>query len=403
MAEWKKLVVSGSNVSQLNNDAGYLTAGTITQANGYATASANGVELLAANATASLNFASSSGQGLTIAATSGPNTLTFGLSAIPNNSLANDSITIGDTSIDLGATATTINALTLTNAVGSGSFSGSFQGDGSGLTGIVATATSLQNALSSGTGIVPFVYNALVPIDVAVSGAAELSNNIITKWNDTDGKFVDSSLTDNGTAITGTTSIQLTGANSILSGSFSGSFQGNGSGLTGIASNLAISGSTGNGSIALQTQALSIVGTANEVETSVSGQTVTVGLPNNVTIGQDLIVSNNLTVIGTASFQHTSNLEVADRFVLLASGSNAPGDGGIVIQQSTQNSGELFGWDSGQSRWGVTGSFVANQGSFAPAAFAAMVLDLANGNTDVAAYQKNGNIKIDTGDIYIYA
>jgi hypothetical protein len=403
MAEWKKLVVSGSNVSQLNNDAGYLTAGTITQANGYATASANGVELLAANATASLNFASSSGQGLTIAATSGPNTLTFGLSAIPNASLANDSITIGDTSIDLGATATTINALTLTNAVGSGSFSGSFQGDGSGLTGIVATATSLQNALSSGTGIVPFVYNALVPIDVAVSGAAELSNNIITKWNDTDGKFVDSSLTDNGTAITGTTSIQLTGANSILSGSFSGSFQGNGSGLTGIASNLAISGSTGNGSIALQTQALSIVGTANEVETSVSGQTVTVGLPNNVTIGQDLIVSNNLTVIGTASFQHTSNLEVADRFVLLASGSNAPGDGGIVIQQSTQNSGELFGWDSGQSRWGVTGSFVANQGSFAPAAFAAMVLDLANGNTDVAAYQKNGNIKIDTGDIYIYA
>jgi hypothetical protein len=403
MAEWKKLVVSGSNISQLNNDAGYLTAGTITQANGYATASANGVELLAANATASLNFASSSGQGLTIAATSSPNTLTFGLSAIPNNSLANDSITIGDTSIDLGATATTINALTLTNAVGSGSFSGSFQGDGSGLTGIVATATSLQNALSSGTGIVPFVYNALVPIDVAVSGAAELSNNIITKWNDTDGKFVDSSLTDNGTAITGTTSIQLTGANSILSGSFSGSFQGNGSGLTGIASNLAISGSTGNGSIALQTQALSIVGTANEVETSVSGQTVTVGLPNNVTIGQDLIVSNNLTVIGTASFQHTSNLEVADRFVLLASGSNAPGDGGIVIQQSTQNSGELFGWDSGQSRWGVTGSFVANQGSFAPAAFAAMVLDLANGNTDVAAYQKNGNIKIDTGDIYIYA
>ena len=403
MAEWKKLVVSGSNISQLNNDAGYLTAGTITQANGFATASFLGTNILADSTTGSLNFASSSGQGLTISADAGTDTLTWGLSAIPNNSLANDSITIGDTSIDLGATATTINALTLTNAVGSGSFSGSFQGDGSGLTGIVATATSLQNALSSGTGIVPFVYNALVPIDVAVSGAAELVDNVITKWNDTDGKFVTSSLTDNGTVITGTTSIQLTGANSSLSGSFSGSFFGNGAGLTGIASNLAISGSTGNGSVALQTQALSIVGTANEVETSVSGQTVTVGLPNNVTIGQDLIVSNNLTVIGTASFQHTSNLEVADRFVLLASGSNAPGDGGIVIQQSTQNSGELFGWDSGQSRWGVTGSFVANQGSFAPAAFAAMVLDLANGNTDVAAYQKNGNIKIDTGDIYIYA
>jgi hypothetical protein len=403
MAEWKKLVVSGSNISQLNNDAGYLTAGTITQANGFATASFLGTNILADSTTGSLNFASSSGQGLTISADAGTDTLTFGLSAIPNNSLANDSITIGDTSIDLGATATTINALTLTNAVGSGSFSGSFQGDGSGLTGIVATATSLQNALSSGTGIVPFVYNALVPIDVAVSGAAELSNNIITKWNDTDGKFVDSSLTDNGTAITGTTSIQLTGANSILSGSFSGSFQGNGSGLTGIASNLAISGSTGNGSVALQTQALSIIGTANEVETSVSGQTVTVGLPNDVTIGNNLTVTGDLTVNGTTTTINTDNLLVEDKFVLLASGSTSATDGGIIIQSAANGSGFAFLYDAGQARWGYTGSLAYNATSAAPDAFAAMVLDLQNGSTDIAAYQKNGNIKIDSGDIFIYA
>jgi hypothetical protein len=40
--------------------------------------------------------------------------------------------------------------------------------------------------------------------------------------------------TDNGTTITGITSIQLTGANSNLSGSFSGSFRGDGTNLTGV-------------------------------------------------------------------------------------------------------------------------------------------------------------------------
>ena len=221
MAEWKKLVVSGSNVSQLFNDAGYLTAGTITQANGYATASVNGTQLIAATATSSLTFASSSGQGVTLAGSSpgGLNTITVGLSSIPNTSLANSGSIIGNTVVNLGTTVTTINGLTLTNAVGSGSFSGSFQGDGSG--------------------------------------------------------------------------------------------------LTGIASNLAISGSTGNGSVALKTQALSILGTANEVETSVSGQTVTVGLPNDVTIGNNLTVTGDLTVNGTTTTIHSANLSVDDKFILL--------------------------------------------------------------------------------------
>ena len=403
MAEWKKLVVSGSDISQLNNDAGYLTAGTITQADGYATASVNGVELVATSATDNLTFASSSGQGLTIAATSGPNTLTWGLSAIPNTSLLNSGSIIGDTAVNLGATVTTINGLTLTNAVGSGSFSGSFQGDGSNLTGIVATAESLQNALESGLGISTFSYNAELPLEVSISGAAELSSNIITKWNDTDGKFVDSSLTDNGTAITGTTSIQLSGANSSLTGSFTGSFIGDGSGLTGIASNLAISGSTGNGSIALQTEALSIAGTANEVETSVSGQTVTIGLPDNVTIGNNLTVTGDLTVNGTTTTINTDNLLVEDKFILLASGSTSATDGGIIIQSAAAGTGFAFLYDAGQERWGYTGSLANDATSAAPDAFAAMVLDLANGSTDVAAYQKNGNIKIDSGDIFIYA
>lgn len=290
----------------------------------------------------------------------------------------------------------------------SGSFSGSFEGDGSNLTGIVATGTSLQNAISSGEGIAPFVYTNIAPVDVAVSGAVDLNNNAITKWDDTDGKFANSSLTDNGTAITGTTSIQLTGASSNLSGSFSGSFYGDGSGLTGIASTLNINaGSGGPSSVNLLTpETLTIAGTSNEIETSVSGQTITVGLPNDVTIGNNLTVSNNLTVFGTASFQNTENLLVADRFVLLASGSASPGDGGIVIQQGTQNVGEAFAFDSNTARWSVTGSFDASQATFVPDAFMAAALIGAgvDPTASPAKYQVGGNIFVGTDEnIWIYS
>lgn len=108
------------------------------------------------------------------------------------------------------------------NGVGtnlSGSFTGSFAG-------------SLTNNLTQGTGITAFTYNGGSATTVAVSGASSLSTNAVTKW--TGAAFANSSLTDNGTTITGTTSIQLTGASSNLSGSFSGSFKGDGSNLTGV-------------------------------------------------------------------------------------------------------------------------------------------------------------------------
>jgi hypothetical protein len=316
--------------------------------------------------------------------------------------LESSGLTYDGAILDLGTTQVEAAGFT-------GSFTGSFAGDGSNLTGIVATGTSLQNAISSGEGIAPFVYTNIAPVDVAVSGAAELVDNVITKWHDGDGKFVTSSLTDNGTAITGTTSIQLTGASSNLSGSFSGSFYGDGSGLTGLPTTLNFGGDSGASSVNLLTQTLAISGSANEIVTSVSGQTVTVGLPNDVTIGNNLTVSNNLTVFGTASFQNTENLLVADRFILLASGSASPGDGGIVIQQGTQNIGEAFAFDSDTARWSVTGSFDASQAAFTPDAFMAAAINLAapdpNATSPDAKYNKKGNIYVSTvnEDIWIYS
>jgi hypothetical protein len=191
-----------------------------------------------------------------------------------------------------------------------------------------------------------------------------------------------------------------------FTGSFTGSFTGDGSQLTGIVTTLVVTGSSGNGTVDLKNQALTIAGTANEVETSMSGQTLTIGLPNNVTI------SGDLTVQGTASFQSTENLLVADRFVLFASGSTSTGDGGIVVQQGTQNVGELFGYDSSTTRWGFTSSFNASNGTaFAPVVYVGAV---QTGTAQTAAsaaplyggsVNGHGTIHVDTDDseIWIYA
>ena len=278
-----------------------------------------------------------------------------------------------------------------------GSFTGSFAGEFVGVTNLPD--------LTQGTGITAFTYDGGATATVAVSGAASLSTNAITKW--TGDAFANTSLSDNGTVVSGASSIQLTGANSSLTGSFTGSFKGDGSQLTGLNTDLNISGSTGGGTVDLLTQTLSVIGTNNEIETSAAGQTITIGLPNDVVISNNLTVNNNLTVFGTASFQNIENLSVKDRFILLASGSNSPGDGGLVVQQGTQDVGEVFAFDNDTTRWAVTSSFNAASSSFTPDAFmAAVVVGAVAATTASVAprYQAGGNIFIqDDGSIWIYS
>ena len=207
------------------------------------------------------------------------------------------------------STSITFNA-PVTGSIFSGSFIGSFSG-----------SADLAD-LTAGTGVVPFTYDGSTTATVAISGAAALSNNTVVKWDTGDGKFLDTTITDDGTLVT---------------------FSGN------------------------------------------------------------ALFQGDITVEGTASFQNTENLLVADRFVLFGSGSNAAGDGGIVVQQGVQNVGELFGYENIADRWGFTSSFDASSTSYTPAAFVAAVVDIGAGQLDIPQYQKNGNIKIDTGDIWIYA
>ena len=54
-------------------------------------------------------------------------------------------------------------------------------------------------------------------------------------------------------------------------------------------------GDSGTFAVDLDTQSLTIAGTTNEIETIASGQTLTIGLPNNVTISGNATIGGNIT------------------------------------------------------------------------------------------------------------
>ena len=54
-------------------------------------------------------------------------------------------------------------------------------------------------------------------------------------------------------------------------------------------------GDSGTFAVDLDTQSLTIAGTTNEIETVASGQTLTIGLPNNVTISGNATIGGNIT------------------------------------------------------------------------------------------------------------
>ena len=84
-----------------------------------------------------------------------------------------------------------------------------------------------------------------------------------------------------------------------------GSFVGDGSGLTGLATNLTVDGDSGTQNVDLINDDLQFLGTANEIATAVTkvgnDVKVTLSLPDDVTIGNDLTVVGNLEVQGTTT------------------------------------------------------------------------------------------------------
>jgi len=398
MANWKKVIVSGSAISQLANNSNYLIDG---QSGATLTGSFSG----SFTGTSDLPNLST-GNGLTGGPYDGSSPTTFSVQA-DGSTLT---VTGGGVKVaDAGITSTQI----ATSVAGAGLVGG------------------------AGTALAVNVDNSSIEISTdTLNVKAEGITNSMLAGSIANSKLTNSAITIGSTPVSlGATAssvagLTLTGV--VASGSFSGSFEGDGSNITGIASNLTTAGETGTGTVALKTQSLSILA-GEGINTVASGQSITisgedassankgvasftsnnftvssgdVALSQDVTIGQDLIVTRNLTVQGTASFNSETNLDITDRFIRMASGSQANGDGGIAIQQVGSSDAEALGWDSGVSRWGVTGSFNASQNSLIPDAFMSLVIEgtTSDPSSVVAKYIKKGNIfSAANGEIYIYS
>ena len=309
-----------------------------------------------------------------------------GNAKIDGNLVLGGNITIGDASSDtisFGGDVASDIIPSATNTYDLGSATDKFAeihattlfGSISATNGVVSGSSQITD----GSGIVSSsaqvsAYNTFLEIngDGVVSGSEQIDgtsiqNNTIT-------------IAGNSTALGGSVSLaSITNGSGIISGSgqllnvatdfgsgrvsgddfgdvagtstFTGSFVGDGSGLTGLATNLIISGGTGNDEVDLLNDALSIVGTSNEIETTVTNNQVQIGLPSNVTIGNNLTVVGNLEVQGTTTTVDSTTIELGDNIIEL-NGSGAVNGGLLVKDVTAPNtvSGSLL-WDSTNDYW----------------------------------------------------
>ena len=179
------------------------------------------------------------------------------------------------------------------------------------------------------------------------------------------------------------------------------------------AQDLDVAGDSGTGAVDLDSQSLTIAGTSNEVETSASGQTVTIGLPAAVTVttslttptvkasavqandgtaaisitdstgavqcNQNLTVTGNLIVNGSTTQVNTSQTTIEDQLLELgmvdgsAPSSDLNKDIGVIFNYYTSSAKKAaVYWDDSTSRIVVSSDVSESSGVLTSATAAAL-------------------------------
>ena len=417
MATWKKVAVSGSNVSQFNNDSGYLTSATTPKA--FATASVDGVHLLADTSAGALTFASSSGQGLTISGNASNDTITFGLSAVPNASLANSAVTVtagagltnggsvslgGSTTLNIGAgTHITVNADDV--AVNTGTLIPAVWAASGSYTGSIFTQVSGDITISA-AGVAAISNGVIVNADVNASAAIDY-----TKLNFAGSGFVSASSLSSatqGTAVLTTNGVAGSTVDLGLETTDSPQFVG----LT-LTGDLAVNG----GDLTTSAATFNLL-SSNATAVNFAGAATTLNMGNasgTTTIAGNAIVQGDFTVNGTTTYINTQDLYVEDKFIVLASGSATAGDGGIMIDRGSDSDGNIaYGYDSTTDRWGFQNGMADTSNILDPTAgagvngaFAAYIFtEAGHGSTKPVTGEfavQGAMYTSNAGDIWIYA
>jgi hypothetical protein len=442
MASWKKVIVSGStaelNGLTLSGDltvaGGDITLGSTSIFSGGDTTSLNNIDALDATTEATIESAIDTLSNLTAAS-----------SLATVGTLNSGAISSGFGNIDNGTSTlntgnATVDNFTNNSAVAdshiTGSITGSFTGDGSGLTGVTAAVDidSLSAAAIAQTDLLIFsdagteskitfsdfedtIFGAVSgDATIAAGGALTIANgsveNDMLAGSIANAKLANSAITIAGTSTSLGGSITAAAIVDEL-GVFSGSAQVDHDAATNFVANEHIdhtsvtltagNGLTGGGDISSNRSFAVGAGTGVTVNANDIAIGQDVATSANVTfatasITQDLTVGGDLVVQGTQTSVNTANLLVEDRFILMNSGS-ATGDGGFIVQTESGFTGAAFGWDDSAGRFGLQiGTKLAqNATAIAPDAYVSSVV-----TSDDATYQKNGNIRVDSGEIYIY-
>ena len=456
MASWKKVIVSGSSpelstltldtalpvaqggigASSLTDKAVLISQDSGTDTVGAVALTSNGQLIIGgADGPAAATLTGTSNE---VTVTNGANSITLSLP---------DDVTIGQ---DLVVTRNLRNSSAVGSSHITGSITGSFTGDGSGLSGVSGVfPTTPETGVShdalklfvndgaskfiSGSNFAEYVFGKVSgDATVAAGGALTIAAGAIEQ------SMLDSFGLISGSSNDGslTTAIVSEGAG-ILSGSAQISVDISGS--LSAAAVVGLGASIVSASVMVDHDATTnFVANEHIDHTSVSitagagltgggtiastrdiavgaGTGVTVNA-NDVAIGQavetdsnvqfnNMVIDGNLTVNGTQTLNNTTNLLIEDRFILMNSGSSATGDGGILVGSGSAFSASAFIFDDSEDRWGVQidtqlGSTAATS---IPEAYASLYVLTAN--TGSTTYNVKGNIKIDdgTGDIFIYS
>jgi hypothetical protein len=434
MATWKKVVVSGSGVSQLSNDANYLTNSgdgssltnltfaNITNAEENIEDIVNGLIVGGTNITATYDDAAgtltldadltgdiegvTAGDGLTGGGESGTVTLNVvGGDGITANADEIE-VTVDDTTIELSASdgtgavqvkdggistaklaADAVDGTKLADDavdsehIADGAIDTAHIGDDQVTADKLADTAVTAGNYGSATAVPTFTVDAQGRLTAAGEASISTSFDIVADSVTTDTVDGGDTLTFvGGTGVSTTVSdnnIQIDIADGIVSASaFSSPSQG------------------------------TVRATINGVQTDVDAGLQTTDSPEfaGLTVGGNATVTGDLTVQGTMTTLSTTNTAIKDKFILLNSGSANPDQGGLVIDEGS-GTGHAFIYDEGDGRFGVNQSVSSTAGTANSEAYVALVVDqdnVAHDITDVE-YHKRGNMKVDSNDdIFIY-
>lgn len=139
---------------------------------------------------------------------------------------------------------------------------------------------------------------------------------------------------------------------------------------------------------------ITISGTSNEIQVTESGDTITIGLPDDVNVTNNLVVGGNLTVNGTVTTVNTEQILLADNIITL--NSNATGtateNAGIEVERGDDPNRQLR-WNESSNRWEIQ----ANDGNFYAIAYVdgdSPIKSIASADGSVTVLNVDGDVDL---------